>query len=55
MDVTRQAKSEAPKVSIFARIDPIIRDGIKAAQKASGRTWEREVEEALRYYLQHGQ
>lgn len=47
--------SDPPRVPIFARVLEDIRDRMKESQKANGRTWEREVEEAMRYYLEHGQ
>jgi uncharacterized protein (DUF4415 family) len=42
---------DPPRVQISARIAQDVRDGMKKSQKANGRTWEREVEEALRFYL----
>jgi len=47
--------SDLPRVSIFARIRSDLRDQLKESQDANGRTWEREVEEAIRFYLEHGQ
>jgi hypothetical protein len=47
--------SDPPRTPIFARIRTDLRDQLKESQDANGRTWEREVEEAIRYYLEHGQ
>ena len=47
--------SDPPRVQISARIREDLRDQLRDAKKESGRTWEREVEEAIRYYLEHGQ
>jgi hypothetical protein len=40
---------------VAARIPQDLRDQLKESQDANGRTWEREVEEAIRFYLEHGQ
>lgn len=49
------ATKEREKVQISARIAADVREGMKASQKENGRTWEAEVERALRFYLEHGQ
>jgi len=52
-EVTKTA--DPPRIPIFARIRSDLRDQLKESQDANGRTWEREVEEAIRFYLEHGQ
>lgn len=46
--------ADPPRIPIFARIRQDLRDQLKASQDANGRTWEREVEAALDYAVEHG-
>jgi len=56
LDVTHTTKTaDRNLIAISARIPRDLRDQLRDAKKESGRTWEREVEEAIRYYLEHGQ